>query len=170
MSGPRRSQPQARHSQHYKKTDKRWRIRCLSPPVTTPIRDNRERTSTRTLQLLFQHIKSAEHRHHIIGNDKICLIQSLTSCNTETNCTKGSNPRTTAPPCTYEPTIVTHNANTISKPMAHHIFSANAKRNRRKNTSKQTQPSHPINTAHTTFLVLLNTTRSVSNLQHSYNF
>ena len=99
-SGPQISQPQARHSQRFTKKDKRKRIRCLPPLATTPIRDKRKRTSKINLQLLLQHIKSAEHKHHTTGNDMMGLIHPLTTCNIQTNCNKNSNPRTTAPPRT----------------------------------------------------------------------
>ena len=52
LSGPQRSQPQARHSQTFAKKDKRRQIRCLPSLATTPIWDKRKRTSKRTLQLL----------------------------------------------------------------------------------------------------------------------
>ncbi len=80
MSGPQRSQPQARHSHHFTKKDKRRRIICLPPLATSPIRDTRKRTSTRTLQLILQHIKTVEHKHHITGNDRMGLTHPLTTC------------------------------------------------------------------------------------------
>jgi hypothetical protein len=76
------------------------------------------------------------------------------------NCITSSNSRRTAPPRTFEPKIFTHNANTFTKPMAHHILIANAKRNRRRNTAKKTQHSHHITTAPATFLAFLITASS----------
>ena len=114
------------------------------------------------MQLLLQHIKTAEHKKpHSWQRQDTSLIHPLTTCNIQTNCTKSSHPRTTAPSCTSEPTIITHSANAFAKPMAHHILSAKAKINRRRNTAKQTQHSHIITTAHTTFLALLIIARSI---------
>jgi hypothetical protein len=101
------------------KKNKRRRIRCLPPLATTPIRDKRKWTSKRALQLLLLHIKTVEHKHHITSNDMMGLTHPLTTCNIQINCTKSSNPRTTAPPRTSEPTIITHSGNAFTKPMAH---------------------------------------------------